>query len=296
MRRIPFTAAAVSLLAVFWAAPAVADWPIFSVDATAPWQIRHKTYHTLESDVESQGGKFAITETALLLKKEYKIEKRLPVELGWSIKNFAVEDSSPVDLPASLQSKGMTLGAKFPIPYVKHPNFFLGVDAGAFFQTAKDHAFHSAAFRSKNRIYAIYRPEDRLTAVAGVMYRLDYEDGSLMPILGLKYEFNDHWSLNLLSDEPFIAYEVNDRTRWKLEFGGLGDEFEVTEGPRQGDIVKTGGVRLGLGLEHKLHQNVALTASVGWSFNRKYEYLTGARGKVVPEDALYAGYRVAINF
>ena len=206
-----------------------------------------------------------------------------------------IDDGTSVDLPASLQSKGLNIGTKFPMPYVDSEEWFVGVDLGVYFQAAKSHALHSSAFRSKNKIYGIYKKTDDFIIVAGAEFRPDYEDQSVLPFVGFKYVVNDQWQFNFLSNQPYIAYQMNERTTWKLNLGGYLDEFEVMNGGRKGDIVKIREFHIGLGLDYKITDDIQFQPCIGWALGRQYEYLKNG-GKVVPEDSLFVGYKVKIIF
>jgi len=263
----------------------------------SPWAVSQQTDYVFERKVHAQEGRFLIGRAGLSLKREYRFENGLPLEffLGWD--HFAIYDRTPVDLPASLQSKGLSIGTKIPMPFVEDKRFFLGLDAGSYFQTAKDHGFDRDAFRMKSRIYGIYREQEkaRLILAAGVMVYSGYEDQTVLPFIGFKYDLNDRWSVNFLSNEPFIAYRMNDRTRWKWQLGGYRDEFEVVSGSRKGDVVKINEFHAAMGFEHDFLNGMRFEILGGWAFNRKYEYHKTA-GKVVPEDGAFIGYAFKASF
>jgi len=276
-------------IVVMTAMPSFAGGIFVELDSSQPWHITQKSDYVVESDVDAQDGNFSVGRTALSIKKEYKYPNGLPVDLTFSIAQYYLHDETTVDLPASLQSKGITLGTKMPMPFVTDDRFFIGLDTGAYFQTAKEHNFDSSAFRSKNRIYGIFKENDQFVFVAGGMYQTDYEDMALMPFVGFQYILNDQWSFHFLSDEPSVNYRLNERATVKWQFGAYRDEFEVVSGARKGEIVKITDLHTALGFDYEIREGITFQVSAGWAFNRSYEYLNDG-GKVVPDNNFFFGY------
>ncbi len=266
-----------------------------AADSANPWKVQQRAEHILKTDAAAQTGGLGVWISSLSVKRELKLENGLPIDLGFSVTHYHVSDSTPVDLPASLESKGITVGTKFPVPFVTDDRFFIGLDTGAFYQTASDHACPSAAFRSKNRAYLIFRRGPETIWVAGVRYTTDYEDRSTMPFIGVRHRFNENWSIDFLSDRPQVRYQADARTVIFAEIVPTQDEFEVVDGSRRGNIVQVRDLRAGLGVRRSINADVEISLMAGWAFSRQYEYLQGG-GKVVPEDGIYAGYALSAKF
>lgn len=281
--------------AVVFASELYAADRFLQMDPTSPWQVTQETGTALASDAAGQEGDFSVGRAGLNVQREYKLKNGMPIDLGFSVQQYWIDDGTSVDLPASLQSKGMRVGAKMPMPFTANSHLFLGADTGAYFQTAQDHAFHSSGFRSKSRVYGIWKENDDLILVAGTMIRTDYENGSVMPFAGFKYVMNDRWSFLFLSDEPSVVYRVDERTQLKLQLGMYRDEFEVTSGGRKGDVVGVNEFHAGLGLDYQWTKAIASQVTVGWAFGRKYEYLQN-EAKVSPDDTLFLGYVIRAEF
>jgi len=286
------------MMFIFLSPLAVFSAPQFySAGSSGPLTVTQKTDYVFKTGVQSQDGHFFIGKTGLNLKKQYRLDNGLPLEFAVSLDHYVLQDRTTVDLPASLQSKGLSVGTKFPMPFVADDRIFLGLDAGPYFQTAKDHDFSSDAFRFKSRIYGIYKDKDndQLIFAAGIMADSGYEDRVVTPFAGFTYIVNDRWSLNFLSNEPAVIYRMNDRMTWKGMFSIWRDEFEVVSGARKGDIVKMSEFHAGIGMEYQVSSGVSFQVSGGWAFNRKYEYLKNG-GKVIPDDGFFLGYCLKAKF
>ena len=258
-------------------------------------RVQQNGAHVFKTDVQSQDGRFAISNAGLRLSNAYTFENRLSLDASLSVDHYVLRDSTAVGLPSSLQSKGFSVGTKIPMPFLQNGRLFLGLDAGPYFQTAREHDFSSDALRMKSRVYGIYRDREDFVFVAGVMVYSGYEDKTAMPFAGVRYVINERWTIHALSQEPFVEYQLTEKTAVKWLFGGFRDEFEVASGARKGDVVKINEFHAGMGLEHAFTTDARLQVSAGWSFNRKYEYMkTG--GKVVPEDGVFIGWMMRAAF
>jgi len=262
-------------------------------DASSPWEIAQTQDFVAATDVSDQEGDVSIARTGLRLKKVYKHPVGLPLEVSASADHYLIHDGTQVDLPPSLQSKGLTVGTKFPMPFMEGRRFFLGFDTGAYWQTAQDHALHSGSFRSKNKFYAAFRKGQTVMA-AGAIVRPGYEE-ALIPFAGFQYVLNENWSVHFLSDEPSVAYRVNDRLTMRCLLSGYHDEFEVTRGSRQGDVVKLQEWHAGLRADYAVSRTVQIQVMTGWAFGRVYEYLENG-GKVVADDGIVMGFNVRAEF
>lgn len=265
------------------------------LDSSKPWEMSHFASYAFARDASAQAGDLSVAMTSLKMVKECEFDNGMPLDVGVDFNQYLLDDTTGVDLPSSLQSKGLTAGVKFPMPFVEGDEWFMGVSTGAYFQTVKDYAFPSSTFRSKNRVYGIYKRSADLIAVGGVGYNTDYEDQDVVPLVGIKYQFNERWVLNALSLNPNLAYQMNEKTELRLEGMIYSDEFEVTEGARKGDIVSISDYRVGLGVTHEFSDGLKAGLSAGWTLGGTYEYLRNG-GKVVVGDGIYAAYNVSWKF
>ncbi|HSA31559.1 MAG TPA: DUF6268 family outer membrane beta-barrel protein [Candidatus Omnitrophota bacterium] len=264
-------------------------------DEARSWKLHQSTSYAFERDARSQSGGLSVGITSFKLDKEYKFDNGMPLDLGIDIDHYMIHDTTAADLPPSLQSKGVTAGIKIPMPFTENEQWYMGLSTGAYFQTAGNHAFPSSSFRSKNRVYGIYKPSDALILVAGVGYNPDYEDNTVLPFLGIKYRFNERWTLRALSTQPSLAYQMNDKTELRLEGSIHTDEFEVNDGVRKGDIVKVSDYRVGLGASYQFNEDWKLSSGAGLALGGQYEYLQNG-GKVALDRGFYLSYALTWKF
>ena len=185
-----------------------------------------------KSDAKNGSGEFSSNRTSLTLSSNYKFYDKIPVELGFRLRHFNLNDDSSVDLPDTLQVRVVNLGMRFPAPFVEGDHVFMGIDLMPQWNSAGDHNFASEAFRFNFVPSLIYKESDNLIFACGLWVRPQY-DNILVPFFGIRYKPNERLSFNFLTAEPNISYEVTKRTKISLEFDFLSHEFEVTEGSKR---------------------------------------------------------------
>jgi len=285
--------AVVSVYGSFGCFNALAQANFSEWNAASPWEIIQIQDFVASTDVSAQEGGVSVARTGLKFKRIYKHSSGLPLEFSASLDHYMIHDGTNVDLPPSLQSKGLMIGTKFPMPFMEGRTFFLGFDSGAYWQTAQDHAFHSGAFRSRHKVYAAFRKDQTILA-AGTIVRPGYDE-AVVPFVGVQYVFNERWSLHILSDEPSLDYRVNDRLTLRCLMSGYHDEFELTQGSRKGDVVKIQEWHVGLGADYAVSRTSRIQMAAGWAFGRTYEYLENG-GKLVADDGVFFGVKVQAEF
>ncbi len=256
--------------------------------------VSYKARYIKQSDVKNRSGDFSLGRTCVSFKNSYELFDTIPVDVGIGLKQFIVNDDSDVDLPNTLQSRDIRLGIRFPASFLKMERLFMGLDLLPSWSSAGDHDFASEAFRFNFAGSLIFRESEKFIVACGVWVRPEYRN-KLVPFCGLIYRPNDKLLFNFLSSEPSVSYKMTDKTKIMLELSFLASEFEVTQGTRNGEIVRISDLEAGVGLEHAFNEFFKGALSIGFAFDQKYEYYS-AEEKVSPEDSLYAGYRFDLRF
>jgi len=258
------------------------------------FSINNKTRLIKASEAENSSGKFSLNRTSLSLNSTYLLCDTLPVDLGFKIVHFSVDDNSAVGLPKTLQEKAVNLGVRFPAPFTKSKNTFMGLNVMPSWSSAGKHDFNDENFQVNFIASLIYRESNDFIIAYGMWLRPEYGN-VVLPFLGIFYRATDRLTFNVISAQPSISYKISDKTKALIEFDFLSHEFEVAQGYRKQETVRISDWEVGLGLEHDFSKTVRGLVSIGWVFEQKYEYLNSEKA-VSPEDSLYAGYKISIKF
>ncbi len=251
--------------------------------------------YILPSDVKDQTGK--ITENGFFIRLGYHhlMANDLPFDIKAGGDHYFFKNDTVVDLPEKAKARGAWVKSEIPLPFINDNRYLFGLELNPMFQSAKGTDFDGDAFRFNfSPVFIFKNDEANFEFVVGAKIRPEY-DKVVLPVLGFNYKVNDKLSVNLVSDNPNIAYQITDRTRALWEFNYIVDEFEVTEGPRDGAIIELQNFTTGLGLEHNFNKNFRGRLSAGGVFDRIIKYQDDT-GKVVPEPSVYFSLDLKVNF
>jgi len=225
--------------------------------------------YIFSSDIKAQDGDIIILETKLILKHEFKVYEKLPIEISLRVKHINLfEDINKVNVPETMKDRGLGIGTKLPVPFIDDDRFYMGFDVFPSFQTAVGHGLASQSFRIPFRSYLIYKESEELIIVGGVKIRPEYET-DVLPLIGLLYKPNDKLSINFLSEDPNVSYQINDKTKVIWEFDYTTEEYEVTRKSEKGRVIQYYSASTGIGIEHQCKENIQVSAFVGGVFGRK---------------------------
>ncbi len=265
---------------------------IADMDPDTSTELIARSRHIYKTDVDAVTGQIAVNESQFGFAQNFEID-RLPVTAGFKIKHIDINENIPTNLPSELVGKELQLGVKLPAPWLDSDHYFVGVDIFPSMYT-DDWDYKASAFRIPFRTYLIYKETEDLIWVAGILVRPQYHT-SVLPVLGLIYRPNDRLSFNLASDDPNIAYKIDDKLTALAEFGLVTDEYEVTRGNQNGVVLKYSELSAGGGFKYDVTPNIQAKISIGAVFNRKIDYRDDV-GKVHPDGGLYTDFKLSAKF
>ena len=266
----------------------------------APLTAGIQSRYTASSDIEATSSSIETTSSQLNVFYKLKAFGELPVDLSLDVGHTEIREDDPLDLPSRLGSRRLGISTKFPAPFISDDRFFMGADI---FPTLNTDGWEwiSGAFRIPFRGYLIFKESDDFILVGGVSVRPEYEN-KFLPVIGLIYKPNDHWSFNFASDDPNISYQWDDATRLRWEINCTLEEYEVTRGAQEGVVLQSREIASGFGVEHQFTRAVSGLVSVGGVFDRQLKYRdgtgppAGGAGKVASEAGVYVRANLTAAF
>ncbi|MFH1459987.1 MAG: DUF6268 family outer membrane beta-barrel protein [Candidatus Omnitrophota bacterium] len=236
------------------------------------WHIHQESKVIGASDAKGINGEVGLKDFSFSLNKESFLYQDWPVNTGFSFNRYFINNSSSFYLPDTLESKSINLGAYLPLPYANNQDLFLKINFIPIWNTAEEHDFNSDVFRFNSVYFLGYRSSDDFILAVGIISQPEY-DNPLIPFVGVFYRMDEKISFNFLSPNPSINYSLTKNIDAFLEFGFLGDEFEIAGGEYQGDILSVSNYFMGIGTETKITKDIKLKLSFGEVFWQEYEYL-----------------------
>ncbi len=249
---------------------------------------------TMTSDASRMPGEISLNQSDFKLDYDYKAFGVLPVSVGFLYRHLDLSDKNiPVPLPSHLEGRELSLGAKFPLPFVESNVYFMGVDImPSWF--SDDWSWENSAFRLPFRTYVIYKPSDTFLFVLGATVNVN-ADTPVTPIIGFNYKPDEHWDFHLASSDPSISYKINEAWAIFAEYGALLDEYEVNRAGQKGVVFKVREASFGGGLKYTVAEWLEASLSSGASMGRRFAYRDGV-GKVDVDGAPYLKARLSVKF
>ena len=259
-----------------------------------PFFVKFKTRFMLAADAQDQSGDIQLTKIKLRLGYQKELENGRPFYVTIGPDHYIADDSTAANIPDEFKSRGIRIGTEFDMPLVADDRYSWGWELNPTFQSAKKQSFDGETFRFNFSTFGKFKGDNDLVWVLGANVRPEY-DLVVLPIFGVNYKLNDKISLNLVSDEPNIAYLLNDDTKILLEFDYTLDEFEVTDDTNKGAILQMQDFATGVGVEHSFNNNFLASVGVGGVFNRILKF-QNETGKAVLDDGLYLNVKMDARF
>jgi hypothetical protein len=157
-----------------------------------------------------------------------------------------------------------------------------------------DWNFKSSAFRIPVNNFLIYNLSDKLTFIGGVAVFPDFKN-VILPIGGFIYKPNEKIILNITSENPSIAYCLNDKITFFAEAQTpVANEFEVEHNGSDGVVLIYNDIRLGAGVQYKFNKNISASVAVGAAFDRYLRY-RDIDGKLSIKNGIYNTFTLDVQ-
>lgn len=214
--------------------------------------------------------------------------------VGADYTRFTFDHSGGLPLPNTLQS----ISAVVAVEYLVHGRtaFLLEAFPGAYFEQD----ITGDSFNIPVRIATVFKLGEGVYAVAGATYD-GFRDIPVFPIVGVRWDINEHWALSLIPPDPRLIYSPNEQ--WEFWVGGeiMGGGFK-TDGrdierkrSLNGTPVSYSEYRAGAGFTYN-QPNWSLEVGAGYAFQRKFDYYRAEEGYETDDGAPFVRVELRTKF
>jgi len=236
-------------------------------------------------------GSVGITQSAFEYSYNFKAFGKIPVQVGLGSEYISINNSTEVKLPAHLTD--IAFGVEATLPFFNFKNTYFRFGATPSFPS-DNWRVNSSAFRIPSRYFIIHQPNPKLTLIGGIAV-FPSEESTVLPILGLIYQYNDKLVFNLMPKRPTIVYSLSKKLDLFLEGVFQGDEYQVKKDGYKKAILQYNEIHLGAGAKYSPNQYIDMSFSAGRTVNHYLKY-RDSLGKVNIKNGLYTEFRVEAGF
>src|SRR5262245_28670470 len=190
-----------------------------------PFFVRMGGRYSPAVDVSSQPGECEVGKLLLRIGYRSKFADGRPYYASIGPDHYIFEETTTVPLPAGAKSRGLRFGTELNLPFLDDGRDLLGVELNPTFQTTNTVGFNAHAFRVNFSTFLKIKGENDFSWIIGARIRPNY-DKSVLPMFGINWHPTEKVFINLVSEEPNIAYSLTDKTSLLWEFDYTFDEFE----------------------------------------------------------------------
>lgn len=129
-----------------------------------------------------------------------------------------------------------------------------------------------------------YTFDSGVTLVGGFVYRLGYHDTELIPALGVTYQPNEQWRVDLIAPRPGVTYLASQQARLFIAGDLASDEYELHDGSLRAKVIRYRDYKVMGGVEYLPQPAIRFSMALGYAFGRYFDFYEGNRPSMRIDD------------
>lgn len=228
-----------------------------------------------EADLNSAPFSVGIRDYRLRLSRELKTGSKLTLTAGGGYSLKEIDAHPDARLPGELHALFVEAGAQYA--FNKRSFVTLKLYPGLY-SDFKDIGTNDV--RMPLVLVGGYTFDSGVTMVGGFAYRFGYQSGALIPIIGMSYQPNAKWRIDLLAPRPGITYTATRKVKIFAAGDFASDEYELHDRSYGAKAIKYSDYKCMGGVEYQALADVRFTGSAGYAFDRHFYFYDGNRQSV----------------
>jgi len=141
-----------------------------------------------------------------------------------------------------------------------------------------------------------YSFDNGLTLVGGFIYRVGYHSAPFLPVIGLTYQPDPHWSLELVAPRPGVKYIPSKHVRLFVAGDFASDEYELKDRSSGAKALRYRDYKVMGGVEYLPVPDTRLTGAVGYAFDRSFDFYDGTRANMRIDNAPFIKFSLDVGW
>jgi hypothetical protein len=241
-------------------------------EMTQAWNVQLTTSYLPATDIHGSAADVSIFDNRLKIIRNIGMDDRLSLSVGGGYGLKHLDASPAASLPQDLHSLYLEAGVRYRINDRSYASLklFPGL-YGDFNEIGTDE------LRMPVLALGGYRFENGISLVGGFIYRFGYHATQFIPALGLSYQPDHNWRVDLIVPRPGVTYIAS--RQLQLFAGGdiASDEYEIKERSVGARALKYSDYKVLVGVDYIPRPAVKISTSLGYAFERKIVFFDGNR-------------------
>ena len=239
--------------------------------APGDWSSQLSVGYLPSADLHTIPGTVDIADYRMRIARNVKLDERLTLTLGVGYGLKHIDATFLADLPQDLHALYVDAGVRYRINDRAFASLKL---SPGFYSDFKD--LGSDDLRMPALALGGYSFDNGVTVVGGVLYRFGSRAKAFIPALGLTYQPNQSWKLDLVMPRPAVTYFASRQLQLFVAGDFTSDEYEL-KGRQFGDkAIKYSDIKAMAGVNYLPVPAVKISAAIGHTFDRKFVFYDGA--------------------
>jgi len=252
--------------------------PVSFGEGARSWDLQASVGHLPAADVHGHPGDITLTDYRLKIARTIKMTPQLSVTLGGGYGLKTVAAPAEAALPGELHGLFLEAGGRYRIndrSFVSlrlYPGFY-----GDYRESAAD------TLRMPVLLLGGYRFDTGISLVGGFIYRFGYHSGQFIPALGISYQPNESWRLDLVAPRPAVTWLPSKQFQLFVAGDFASDEYEIKD-TYGANAVKYSDYKVMGGVSYLPSPEIKVTTAVGYAFDRRFMFFGGNRSDFRVDD------------
>lgn len=252
------------------------------------WSAQASIAYLPSAGVDNSTADVASTDYRLKLARNIRIDERLTLSFGGGYGLKHISADSQTHLPQDLHALFVETGATYRF----NDRTFATVRLSpGFYSDFKD--IGDDDLRMPVLALGGYTFDNGVSLIGGFIYRFGYQAGQYIPALGISYQPNQDWKIDLIAPRPALTYFASKRLQLFVAGDFSSDEYELKDRSLGAKALKYSDYKAMGGCTYLPLPDLKLSTSVGYAFERRFAFYDGNRSDMRIDDVPF--FRVSLE-
>ncbi len=258
-------------------------------DKSSDWDTHLSMVHLFSANLRNSTADVDITDLRLKVTRDIKLNDRLTMTLGGGYGLKEIDSSLSAGLPHDLHSLFVEAGATYRFNNKAFASLKL---SPGFYSDFED--LGEDDLRMPTLALGGYSFNNGLSLVGGFIYRFGYRSTQFIPALGFRYQPNQYWKFDAIAPRPGITYIASREIQLFVAGDFASDEYELKDKSLGAKAIKYVDYKAMAGVNYLPIPTIKLSSSVGYAFERKFEFYDTIRSDQRMDDVPF--FKITLNF